>query len=172
MTFQLPSESSSEFKQFFTELDQNLSSLGIRSYGVGITTLEEVFLRIAKDGEESEDSVELKDAGSPGLIKSVDNIYEEYSIAEQHETGFFNVFFQNLSVLIKKKFFLQVRDARTLIIELLFPIIFIFAGLALATIKPIREGIPRPLSPAIMPPSHLYYNNPIPVQGTPGSEML
>lgn len=82
MTFQLPSESSSQFKQFFTELDQNLSSLGIRSYGVGITTLEEVFLRIAKDGDDTEESIHLKDGESPGLIKSEDNIYEEYSIAE------------------------------------------------------------------------------------------
>jgi hypothetical protein len=75
-------------------------------------------------------------------------------------------------VLIKKKFFLQVRDTRTLIIELVFPIIFIFAGLGLATIKPIRQGIARPLTPAIMPPSHLYFNNPIPAQMAPGTEML
>jgi hypothetical protein len=61
------------------------------------------------------------------------------------------VFFQNLKALLKKKFLLQIRDARTLLIEMLFPILFIFAGLALATIKPIREGIPRPLSPSIYP---------------------
>jgi ATP-binding cassette subfamily A (ABC1) protein 3 len=48
MTFQLPAESSSLFKDFFTALDASLEKLGIRSYGVGITTLEEVFLRIAK----------------------------------------------------------------------------------------------------------------------------
>jgi hypothetical protein len=36
-------------------LDQNLDYLGISSYGVGITTLEEVFLRIAKGDDEIED---------------------------------------------------------------------------------------------------------------------
>lgn len=66
MTFQLPTEASSAFKDFFTELDLNLDSLGIRSYGVGITTLEEVFLRIAKD-DESSDSLEQQDA--EGLLK-------------------------------------------------------------------------------------------------------
>jgi hypothetical protein len=34
-------------------LDQNLDQLGIQSYGVGITTLEEVFLKIGH-GEEEE----------------------------------------------------------------------------------------------------------------------
>ena len=53
MTFQLPSESASQFKDFFTQLDQSLDSLGIRSYGVGITTLEEVFLKIAEGTEEA-----------------------------------------------------------------------------------------------------------------------
>lgn len=52
MTFQLPTESSTLFKDFFTELDNNLDTLGIRSYGVGITTLEEVFLKIAEHPEE------------------------------------------------------------------------------------------------------------------------
>jgi len=49
---------------------------------------------------------------------------------------------------------------------MVFPIIFIFTGLALATIKPIREGVPRPLSPSQFPqPSPLYYNDKIPAQG-------
>lgn len=42
------------FKDFFSMLDHNLIELGISSYGVGITTLEEVFLKIGKDEEELE----------------------------------------------------------------------------------------------------------------------
>jgi ATP-binding cassette, subfamily A (ABC1), member 3 len=52
MTFQLPTNSAAQFKDFFTDLDRNLDVLGIRSYGVGITTLEEVFLKIAEGREE------------------------------------------------------------------------------------------------------------------------
>ena len=37
---------SSKFKDFFMSLDKDLSKLGLSSYGVGITTLEEVFLSI------------------------------------------------------------------------------------------------------------------------------
>lgn len=61
MTFQLPSQSSSQFKEFFNQFDNNLGELGINSYGVGITTLEEVFLKIGRgNGEEEDDDEELK----------------------------------------------------------------------------------------------------------------
>ena len=61
MTFQLPTASSSQFKSFFEDLDNSIEELGIRSYGVGITTLEEVFLKIGHDGDEDiEDDEELK----------------------------------------------------------------------------------------------------------------
>ena len=53
IAYQLPTESSSMFKAFFADFDANLTSLGIRSYGVGITTLEEVFLSIGH-GEDAE----------------------------------------------------------------------------------------------------------------------
>jgi hypothetical protein len=46
---------------------------------------------------------------------------------------------------------------------MLFPIIFIFLGLFLGTIKPIREGKPRSLSPLLFPaPSNLLFNEVIP----------
>jgi hypothetical protein len=46
---------------------------------------------------------------------------------------------------------------------MLFPIIFIFAGLVLATMKPIQPGIPRVLTPTMLPsPSHLAFNKIIP----------
>jgi ATP-binding cassette subfamily A (ABC1) protein 3 len=55
VSFQLPSTSSKQFKQFFEDFDQSLDDLGIRSYGVGITTLEEVFLKIGHGEELEED---------------------------------------------------------------------------------------------------------------------
>lgn len=53
ISYQLPKEESDNFKSFFAEFDENLDALGIRSYGVGVTTLEEVFLRIGH-GEDEE----------------------------------------------------------------------------------------------------------------------
>ena len=46
MTIQIPLEYSPRFKSFFIGLDDSLDRLMIKSYGVSITTLEEVFLKI------------------------------------------------------------------------------------------------------------------------------
>lgn len=62
------------------------------------------------------------------------NSIEEYSIADEHEVGYLNVFLLNLGALLKKKFYLQIREPKTFLIEILFPIIFIFAGLALSSV--------------------------------------
>lgn len=81
-----------------------------------------------------------------------------------------NCFMTNLRALTKKKFLLQIRDSRTLVIELVFPIIFIFAGLALSNIKFLKDGHPRVLSPTQFPqPNLLYYNNPV-IEGAGKSE--
>ena len=47
--FLLPKEQSKNFKDFFKQFDLDIYSLGIESYGVSITTLEEVFLKINQE---------------------------------------------------------------------------------------------------------------------------
>ena len=46
MTVQIPHEYDNKFAKFFERFDQELSKLKIRSYGISITTLEEVFLKV------------------------------------------------------------------------------------------------------------------------------
>jgi len=46
MSLTIPTEYSPRFKKFFIKLDKDLKMLGIRSYGVQISTLEQVFLKI------------------------------------------------------------------------------------------------------------------------------
>ena len=45
LSFVLPKEQSATFEQLFAHLEQNQDSLGIGSFGVSVTTLEEVFLK-------------------------------------------------------------------------------------------------------------------------------
>ena len=46
MSITIPAEYSPSFRKFFVKFDKNLDKLNIRSYGVQITTLEQVFLKI------------------------------------------------------------------------------------------------------------------------------
>ena len=48
MTFQLPFSASSKFQKLFEEFDLSMDKLGLHSYGMSVTTLEEVFLKVAQ----------------------------------------------------------------------------------------------------------------------------
>ncbi|KJE91770.1 ATP-binding cassette transporter 1 [Capsaspora owczarzaki ATCC 30864] len=54
LSYTLPSDQSSVFPALFAALEARLAELGISSYGVGVTTLEEVFLRVGDLHEEEQ----------------------------------------------------------------------------------------------------------------------
>jgi hypothetical protein len=54
LSFQLPFDGSSGFPAMFEQLDINSSVLGVGSYGISVTTLEEVFLRVGHAAEKDE----------------------------------------------------------------------------------------------------------------------
>ena len=85
ITFQLPTEASNFFGSFFTDFDNNLESLNIRTYSVGVTTLEEVFLKIGH-GEEIEKEREnkglsLNNNKDKSQATHAEKVLDEYSIA-------------------------------------------------------------------------------------------
>ena len=47
----LPHDSVSSFPDLFSALDEGKNHLGIQSYAVSMTTLEEVFFQVRKNGE-------------------------------------------------------------------------------------------------------------------------
>lgn len=49
VTFMIPSQLSFQFKKFFSEFDQVLDRLNMRSYGISVPTLEDVFLRVTNE---------------------------------------------------------------------------------------------------------------------------
>ena len=82
LSFTLPADGTSKFATLFKELDGELERLGFASYGISCTTLEEVFLSIAKggvggvgansigrrtsmDGKNGGSGVAVKEAGPP-----------------------------------------------------------------------------------------------------------
>jgi ATP-binding cassette, subfamily A (ABC1), member 3 len=49
IAFGVPDTAEGRFTDFFASFDQDMTALGILSYGISITTLEEVFLHINKE---------------------------------------------------------------------------------------------------------------------------
>ena len=54
LSYVLPSSSTPSFPELFDRLEANKAGLGILSFGVSVTTMEEVFMKVG--GETSEDS--------------------------------------------------------------------------------------------------------------------
>ena len=46
ITLQIPNEYSNKFKEFFTQFDSDLARLEIVAYGMTVTTLEDVFMKV------------------------------------------------------------------------------------------------------------------------------
>lgn len=103
----MPIGVSPKFKDFFSALDKDLVSLGLGSYGVGITTLEEVFLSIGH-GEEHSTTVDKIKSQTADLSKLTprEKLLTEYSIATDHHRNFLTHFF----ALVKKKMLVMLRD--------------------------------------------------------------
>ena len=125
-SFQLPNSSIGLFKSFFEEIDNNLGYLEIKSYGISVTTLEEVFLKVG-DGVEEEEK-------QPNL--SINQQQEErdndaYCLIDESVKGSALTFLQ-FKAMLKMRFKLVFRELRILILEVLLPtVLIIFSGLLL-----------------------------------------
>ena len=49
ISYQLPDSAISKFKDFFIELDMNKEELEIKSYSIGVTTLEAFLVKVGDD---------------------------------------------------------------------------------------------------------------------------
>jgi hypothetical protein len=56
MVFQLPLAASKSFKPMLEGMDERMAALGVETYGLSVTTLEEVFIKVAKDEHNQDDS--------------------------------------------------------------------------------------------------------------------
>lgn len=55
LSYQLSDKCSQMFEQIFSELEDRSTELGVDSYGVSLTTLEEVFMKVGTDPVKSSD---------------------------------------------------------------------------------------------------------------------
>jgi len=66
VTYQLPLGASSRFTQLFRKLEDQQQEMGVRSFGLSVTTLEEVFIRVAEATHRHDE--ELSSSGSKGVV--------------------------------------------------------------------------------------------------------
>ena len=149
--FEIPMDSTHKFKAFFQELDENLQKLNIETYGISVTTLEEVFIRVSRGDEGgtqehrrslgvSEPVVATDSPTKPDKFDSELLNSDEFNIAEHRVKGI--LFFSHFMALIKKRFIFSKRDLKGIVLEIFLPIVFVVLGLILLTQFSLYESQP------------------------------
>ena len=137
LSFQVPLTASPQFPALFAALEARAAALGVLSYGISVTTLEEVFMRVAEGrdhhgaakaaamavGKEAPlaEALAVKPAG-PELAEAA------AEPAPQRERAFFA---RHFYALLLKRWRFALRDQRAVFFQLFIPIAALSAGLAL-----------------------------------------
>ncbi|KAG3111793.1 ABC transporter A family member 1 [Phytophthora idaei] len=124
IAFQLPLHSSSQFATMFAEMDRQLQTLGLLSYGVSVTTLEEVFIKVAELGDEN------KQHTLGNNMRTNNSESSEYQPCDEIITST-PMFSTHLRALLLKRFRYARRDKKTIIYSALLPALLIAAGLGI-----------------------------------------
>uniref|UniRef100_K3W614 ABC transporter domain-containing protein n=1 Tax=Globisporangium ultimum (strain ATCC 200006 / CBS 805.95 / DAOM BR144) TaxID=431595 RepID=K3W614_GLOUD len=125
-SFQLPLDCTAQFATMFEALDEKLEQLGVLSYGISVTTLEEVFIKVAEAGDEDHQHTLKKD-----VVSSDDRptpVAKGPSIANLNG---WMMFFAHLSALLMKRFRVAKRDRRVMLFSAILPVTLLAAGLGL-----------------------------------------
>ncbi|KAL9959228.1 hypothetical protein ACROYT_G036325 [Oculina patagonica] len=135
--FVLSSESSQNFEALFFELENKMEQYGITSFGVSVTTLEEVFMKVGEGAEKT-----LQDL-------AVDQEHHSHATAtnisapgaDQHSIGELkaglSLKWQQYKAMVVKRFLNSKREKKLVLTQIILPLLMVLLGLLL--IKTLQE---------------------------------
>ncbi|KAM4739858.1 phospholipid-transporting ATPase ABCA1 isoform 2-T2 [Anableps anableps] len=173
---------------FLSKLDQRLPELGISSYGLSDSTLEEIFLRVAEEtgvdaDAASEQPAEPSSSPQPSVQKAEDQPAEEPE-PEPRETDPLSgdgrggvpltgwwLTWQQLRALFVKRWLYARRSRRGLFAQIVLPAVFVLIALLFSLIVPPFGKYPAlELQPWMYGEQYTFFSNDAP--GNPAMENL
>jgi len=130
LSVQLPVETMPRFRELFDGLDRNMEEFKLESYGVSVTTLEQVFLNVAHLLNEK-DKIVQKEAKSS--LKEEGN--QEEGIPVKRMESSWKLSAIQFRALLVKRFHYFKRDKKGIFLEVLLPVVMIIVGVLLARIQ-------------------------------------
>lgn len=122
LKYQQPNETSPVFEKLFKELEDRKEELEIQSFGVSLTTLEEVYLKVARLGdcrvpEPKSMNENKKEADNKSLVDK--NSVPDKELAEiRVKTG---IFWMHFVALVKKRLIYFRKDRNGIACEIILP---------------------------------------------------
>ncbi|KAH9502470.1 ATP-binding cassette sub- A member 1, partial [Bulinus truncatus] len=134
LTFQLPKDPSEiliPLDQCFRQLDQSMEKLGIATYGLSDTSLEEVFLTLTK----SSDEISSSDTESQIIHPSTNENSSQSSLITRERKRGASLILAQIGALLLKRFHHYLRNWRIIMSAVLLPILFFGITLAFASVR-------------------------------------
>ncbi|XP_065674630.1 ATP-binding cassette sub-family A member 2 isoform X2 [Hydra vulgaris] len=136
LTFSLPSEarSSGEFENLFYNLEQSKKLLGIQSYGLADSSIEEVFLNACQNESVKAEKI-------CGIMESFEmsdyecsSSNEDEKVIEKHQVKC-SLWIQQFQALLKKRLYHSIRNIKGVISEIVLPTIFVAVAISFTLIQ-------------------------------------
>jgi len=135
-----PFSAAKDFPALFDHLDRNKTELNLESYGVSVTTLEEVFIRVASNTYEK-DAV----AERPNMYRRLSNDgldFDAFEDATMEGIGSVKKFSLQFRALFAKRFQYAKRDRKSVCCNVVLPILLLVLGLGLLKAFPLKTEPP------------------------------
>ncbi|GAB1602809.1 ATP-binding cassette sub-family A member 3-like [Argonauta hians] len=148
LSYLLPHHSSSQFENLFNTIQSEQSSLGILSYGVSVTTMEEVFLKVCQNQNPSTlaecyENTERNNLGSECVVPVPE--YSSFKTTMRNcrtkKTGF-ALILQQFRAMLAKKMIYSWRNKFMSIIQIIVPLLFTIVALVSIKTFPSRNNFP------------------------------
>ena len=142
ISFQLPMESIRDFPALFLQLDERKEELGLQTYGIQITTMEEVFLRVAHLDNPDHNAVESVSRRASLVAQPLEVSYEQVDDFDLNSIRIQNacrIYVTHFWALILKRIRYFKRDLKGIVCELLLPCLLILVGLLIISIDFVIE---------------------------------
>eukprot|EP00475_Leptophrys_vorax_P005671 TRINITY_DN13418_c0_g2_i1.p1 TRINITY_DN13418_c0_g2~~TRINITY_DN13418_c0_g2_i1.p1 ORF type:complete len:1145 (+),score=272.12 TRINITY_DN13418_c0_g2_i1:223-3435(+) len=167
LSFRLPFSDSGRFPAMFAEIERFLN-MGVQTYGISVTTLEEVFLRVASDeergeGQEFRKSFDGLNTRHDAEETAVQRLERASVKASMKNDRLWTVHFKSLIV---KRWHDAKRDRKVFLWQVLYPAILMLIGIVL-----VKYTVPSSFAAYEFSVRHQYDNpDPVPVaQAASGS---
>ena len=160
ITYQIPKELSHKFKVFFDKFDDSLDKLDIQSYGISVTTLEEVFLNIGsrtykEEDDEISEEPEAQD-NEHNMIKADEEAtgereeddIDKFSLGNFKPSGNCVTICSQMYAILRRRIQAYKKNPNALFFEIMVPVFLVCIGLAFSKIDFFNSSPERNLVPA------------------------
>ena len=148
ISFRLPLAALANFSELFGTFDEQKAALGIEQFGVSITTMEEVFIRIAEENQHSLVGTEDEPAAAADVEAPADasatvlaDDFGRISAEDQQKSEFTRHF----EALLKKRYRYGRRDKTAVFCTTLLPVFMLLLGLLMLKYGSLGQLLDQPM---------------------------